>query len=190
MNQKQVAKSMEEKLINSAEANAEKIRHFFLDHYEVDIQNYEEILINEVNLYKEKELAELKSINSQLNAKASMELRKELFAYRSEKVKQLFSDVKKELIDFTNSNKYENFISDKWQEIALSITDGSIRVRAVDEKLLHKIAPKMEVIVDDKIEIGGFIYVSEDGKKEYDVTLDQALKDQRSWFEESSRLTL
>jgi Archaeal/vacuolar-type H+-ATPase subunit E len=190
MDQKQIARSMEKKLINSAEANAEKIRHFFEDHYEVDIRNYEELLINEVNLYKEKELAELKGLNSQLNAKATMELRKELFTYRNGKVDELFTKIEKELGDFVNSDNYEKFLTSKWQELAPTITSGTIKVRAADEKLLAKIAPKMNIVVDDQIKIGGFICVSDDGKKEYNVTLDQALVDGRGWFEDSSCLTL
>ena len=189
MEQKEIAKTMEERLINSAEVNAEKIRSFFAEHYEVDTRNYEELLINEVNLYKEKELAELRGLNSQLNAKATLELRKELFAYRNEKVDGLFNEVEIKLHDFVKSNKYVEFIKIKWQEFSTN-TSGTIKVRAVDETLMKKIAPEMSVIVDDGIRIGGFIYISDDGKKEYNITLDQAVIDQRGWFEDSSCLTL
>ena len=190
MDQKQIAELMRERLISSAKNNAEKIHEFFKHQYVVEVSNYEEILKNEIALYKEKELGELQELNFQMNAKANISLRNELFIYRDEKVDALFDGVRNELISFANSNKYEQYLKDKLKKVSSSITTGIIKVRKEDTTIMKKLAPKMEVVVDTNILVGGFICVSEYGKREYDATLDEALNDARSWFEDSSHLIL
>ena len=67
---------------------------------------------------------------------------------------------------------------------------GTVYIRECDADLIAQFVGCCQIQTTSDITIGGFVFMSEDGRKEYNVTLDQALIDQVSWFEEKSQLVL
>lgn len=192
MNQQEIAKKLEERLLTGATTHAADIRAFYQKQYETDRRNYIEVLQGEIQVYMDKELKELQEENAMLNAKANMELRRELFGLRNELVDGLFEKVRVQLREFVNSPAYADYIKRQIEVLreAEVDLDGMFVIRKEDEALFASVVGKAQTEVSEQIGIGGFVYRDKAQLREYDETLETALQSQQEWFEQSSHLVL
>ena len=103
----------------------------------------------------------------------------------------LFSQVRSDLIAFTQSAAYAPFLRDKLAKLLPDhpLQDTLILVKPSDKAVFEAILPPMaQLVLTESIHVGGFILKSVDGIKERDETLDYALKVQREWFTTHSTL--
>ncbi|MCI5773204.1 MAG: V-type ATP synthase subunit E [Erysipelotrichaceae bacterium] len=158
---------------------------------EDQINFYKMGLKKETDTYLEKELNELRILAVTQTSQAKLQTKRDLLNLRSELVDKLFDDVLSELKAFVESDKYSAYLKTKIK--SLNVSNGYFKIRKEDEELFNKILK--ELALSNKYEIkpimiGGFRYVDLENNIEYDLTLDNSLKEQKSWFQRESKFTI
>lgn len=121
------------------------------------------------------------------------ECRKEIFCKRNEIAGKTLDAVAQRLKEFTESEKYADFLIKSAQGIleefgAFNVT---LLLRAEDMKFASLLCEKfsgVSVSEDSTIKIGGVKGINSVVTLLIDDTLDARLKDQKKWFEENSGL--
>lgn len=125
----------------------------------------------------------------------SDEYNQKKIALREKMIAQLFDTIKEKLIEYSTSNEYRESMKDKVIELSKKFDQNlSIRVSLKDKELANGfqsiLKNKVEVIVDESIEIGGFVIEYHETSVIIDETLDSKLADELSGFYENSQLVL
>jgi vacuolar-type H+-ATPase subunit E/Vma4 len=155
------------------------------------IERYRQEATEEANVYIDMALSELKNSVVQNESQSKWKLKKDLFIKRAELVDGLFSQVRGDLIAFTQSAAYAPYLRDKLAKLLPDhpLQDTLILIKATDKAVFEAILPPLsQLVITESIHVGGFILKSVDGIKERDETLDYALKVQREWFTTHSTL--
>jgi vacuolar-type H+-ATPase subunit E/Vma4 len=155
------------------------------------IERYRQEATEEANVYIDMALSELKNSVVQNESQSKWKLKKDLFIKRAELVDGLFSQVRGDLIAFTQSAAYVPYLRDKLAKLLPDhpLQDTLILIKATDKAVFEAILPPLaQLVLTESIHVGGFILKSVDGIKERDETLDYALKVQREWFTTHSTL--
>ena len=144
----------------------------------------------------QKEMAEMRSGISREMADRAMTDRHRLLEQRRKITDDVFNRAKKSLIEFTNNEKYIEFLKKSSKEFAgaLKGTGTVIYVKPGDEKyedvIKRSFGSNCTFKTDDKITIGGIRAYNAEAGLIADETLDTLLSDQRGWFEEHSGMTI
>ena len=155
------------------------------------IEKFREEAQEEANVFSEMALSELRNSLIQNESQSKWKVKKDLFIRRAELVDGLFIKVKQDLIDFTKTSEYKDFIKVSLELILSENTasGATILVKATDQKLFETLSDqRVTVLVSDRIHIGGFILKDKAGLMEIDESLDYTLKVQREWFTTHSQL--
>lgn len=168
------AKRLEEEAYNQIKAEAKK--------------DAEELL--------SRELAEISS-NASVEASFSQEEKtKRLVEKRDEYVANIFSEAKDKLVVFVNSKDYQAYLIKHMEEIGkqYQMDNSTLLLRKDDLKfkdaLINAYGIALDVEVNDKIEIGGFIIENKATSVVVDESLDSALLNQKDWFYKTSGLMI
>lgn len=168
------AKRLEEEAYNQIKAEAKK--------------DAEELL--------SRELAEISS-NASVEASFSQEEKtKRLVEKRDEYVANIFSEAKDKLVAFVNSKDYQAYLIKHMEEIGkqYQMDNSTLLLRKDDLKfkdaLINAYGIALDVEVNDKIEIGGFIIENKATSVVVDESLDSALLNQKDWFYKTSGLMI
>lgn len=168
------AKRLEEEAYNQIKAEAKK--------------DAEELL--------SRELAEISS-NASVEASFSQEEKtKRLVEKRDEYVANIFSEAKDKLVAFVNSKDYQAYLIKHMEEIGkqYQMDNSTLLLRKDDLKfkdaLIKAYGIALDVEVNDKIEIGGFIIENKATSVVVDESLDSALLNQKDWFYKTSGLMI
>lgn len=146
----------------------------------------------EAAVYIEQELGELKGAVSQSESQAKWKVKKDLFVQRQKLVDGLFDEISKKLIHYAQSRAYDAWIKESLYE-KFSQLSGKIQVRfkAIDRPLFERLCSNhshVELIVDDKFHLGGYVLSHLETNTEFDLSLDYRLRQQREWFSTHSGL--
>ncbi len=155
------------------------------------IERFREEAQEEANVYSELALSELRNSLIQNESQSKWKVKKDLFIRRAELVDELFVKVKQELIDFTKTSEYKDFVKTSLERILSENTalGATILVKAVDKNLFEDLSKqRVSVEVSERIHIGGFILKDKAGLMEIDESLDYTLKVQKEWFTTHSQL--
>lgn len=168
------AKRLEEEAYNQIKAEAKK--------------DAEELL--------SRELAEISS-NASVEASFSQEEKtKRLVEKRDEYVANIFSEAKDKLVAFVNSKDYQAYLVKHMEEIGkqYQMDNSTLLLRKDDlkfkDELIKAYGIALDVEVNDKIEIGGFIIENKATNVVVDESLDFALQNQKDWFYKTSGLMI
>lgn len=150
----------------------------------------------ETAVYIEQELSDLKNNLIQNESQTKWKVKRDLLERRAQLVNELFTEVRDDLIAFTNKTDYKTWCLD---QLNVANTQGelgkaSIKIRSVDQPMFESLLTESDVtfsiIVSEFITIGGFILISENRRLEMDRTFDSLLQSQREWFFAHSQLVL
>lgn len=170
-----------------------------LDH-EIDtirketIANLEEEAQNEAGLLRDSELREMQSDFAIQASRLREEQSRKLMQKRRELNEEIFTEVKKQLLAFCESDRYEPMLIEKLTACAKQYANKNVDIHIApkDEayrKTMEKAYGKgCNIICDDQILIGGFLLNYKEDGIVIDETLDTALDDQREWFFANSGL--
>lgn len=195
-NMEQVFLSMKEEIEKQANAQEKQI----LD--EVDRLEKEAYESMKEEAQKDAEL-QLKQIVSEMTSNASSEISeshiertKKLIEKRDGYVKDIFDQAISQLNDFASSNQYKDFMIEKMKKVAkdYQLPHSVLHLRKADEvlkdDLIKVYGQDIDVVIDDKISIGGFIMENQESSMIIDETLDFALENQKEWFNKNSGLII
>lgn len=168
------AKQLEEEAYNQIKAEAKK----------------------DADLLLTKELAEISSVASVEASSSQEEKTKKLVAKRDEYVASIFSEARKKLVTFVTSNDYKSYLIKHMEKIGklYQMENSTLGLRKEDMKykdvLIKAYGTALDVEVNDKITIGGFIIENKATNVVIDESLDFALENQKDWFYKTSGLMI
>lgn len=125
-----------------------------------------------------------KSFEHQLSQK-QFDASREVFAHRTKRVEELFSQLKQEIADFTQTYEYENKLFEIIKEIEGDYPFDEATVLYVRQKDLDKVKekyPKLKVEVDKKIKLGGVSVFYPNMSLFLDKTFDNSFENQKAEF--------
>lgn len=155
------------------------------------IERFRQEATEEANVYSELALSELRNSLVQNESQSKWKVKKDLFIRRAELVDGLFLKVKQELIEFTKTKEYTDFVKEALIKVLKEnpLEGYTLLVKANDEALFKSLGEKDAlVVVSDRIRIGGFILKDKAGLLEIDESLDYTLRVQKEWFTTHSQL--
>lgn len=196
MEKEKIADKLVLDVISQADSIAKANKKNSESTFESEIKKYTEAIEEETNLFIQQELEELKLSLTQNESQSKWTLKRDLLEKRSALVNQLFDEVKEDLIAFTKKNDYSSYCKKHLQRIqeTIDVQSGSLLVKKADMKLFEELVKELKLTLliqtMDHILIGGFKFVSQDGLKEVDETLDTILANQMEWFYKNSNFVL
>ncbi len=130
--------------------------------------------------------------NSRLS-KATIEVSADLAASRSAITAQVFGQVAQQLVEFTKTEEYIQWLADGLKQMQTLLGDDMTVYAAQNdvqqvEKAVKQAGVCCKVAVAKDIQVGGVR--AEKGSKKVDDTLDSRLKAQEDWFYQNSGLSI
>ncbi len=151
-----------------------------------------EALLDAYNLIQKTITTEKAKIVSEY-AKKEQESKKELYIKRNEIVENVFKLSEEKLVEFTKSEKYDEYLINCAKEIFAVFENRPcvVYLKSADESKKELIAPVLKNAtfeISDSITLGGIKAYCEEQSILADNTLDSKLLAQREWFCENSGL--
>lgn len=194
--------------------NIDQIFLYMKDEIEKQAKNDEQMILDEVKKLEDdayeamkaeaKRDAELrlKQEEDEINSNASTEISeshiertKRIIEKRDEYVKAIFDKACQELMAFSQSDEYKSFLIKKMEKVSKDFDGDSVlylssKDLGFSDDLVNTFGKNIEVKVDDRITIGGFILENLKSHLVVDETLDFALNNQKGWFNKNSGLII
>lgn len=195
--------------------NIDQVFLYMKDEIEKQAKKEEKLILDEVKALEDeayesmKEEAQrdadlkLKQEEDEMNSNASAEISeshiertKKLITKRDEYVKAVFDDAKEKLIAFSNSSEYKSFISEKIKKVASefnyphSVMYVMKKDLMMEKDIVKAFGQDIKVEVSEDIIIGGFIIENKESSLVVNETLDNALENQKEWFNKNSGLII
>ena len=116
-----------------------------------------------------------------------------LMTLRQNMVAEIFETVKKQLLDYIQSDAYIPAMKHKFDPYAKTheLKQLTVHIKGSDQQLgqfFQSEYPTVKVFTHPNIVIGGFLLTIDDASVEYDHTYDALLKSQKEMFLEASKL--
>ncbi len=144
------------------------------------------------------DIKKIKSKYVKINSKAELDSKRDVLVHREELTKLVFSGVKAEINQFTQTPEYEKYLENTLKEALCDTSaDEEIEIHLSPKDMIHagklKKATSLEnvtVIEDSSIKMGGIsiLYVKENMVN--DKTLDSAIEVQKEEFNHSAKLRI
>ena len=182
--------------LNAIDKYAKKRRKKINDEIEAieerELKKAEAEIVEDVNTMIQRELTAMKNkILIEVSHK-EIEERKRVSLRRRDMIKEMFSECRQKLLDYTKSGKYLDSLKEYAVQIAKTLNNlDDVKLFVKKEDLKHEeeikkaFAGECEVIAADDIEIGGIRGFSEARGLIADETLDAKLNDQKDWAAEN-----
>lgn len=146
--------------------------------------------------YIQQKVDEIKKEFKQEVAKFSLEQKHNVLLKRNEIIDKIFASVKQQLLDYSNTAEYKNYLLTSIKKFAETEQFDSIEimVRSKDMEFANEIQQAYgkgcTVKENNSIELGGFIACNNEQGIYYDGTLEQKLDEQKKHFIEHSQLDI
>ena len=146
--------------------------------------------------YMQEKVQEIKHKYRQDITRYELQTKRSIFMYRNSLAQKIFDEVSEKLVEFSNSDKYFDFIVDKLNESlkVFPCETGKILVSKKDLQLLEKIKEKVpaitDVLVDKKNHLGGFKLINEEAGLLIDQTFKTLIEDEKQKFYSSCGMTV
>ncbi len=195
--------------------NIDQIFLYMKDEIEKQAQGEQQKILDEVKTLEEEAFAsmkdeaqrdaelKLKQEEAEMSSNASAEISeshiertKKLIEKRDEYVKAVFDEAKEKLIAFSKSADYKSFITDKVKKVASefnyphSVMYVSKTDLVLEKELVKAFGTDIQVKASEDIMIGGFIIENKESSLVVNETLDNALENQKEWFNKNSGLII
>ncbi len=178
----------EQKIMQKAAAERAEILRLAQEAKRAELEKEESRLLEELYHKMQEQISEIKTNNIKEISHETLALKKELYRQRERYVDEMLARTRAGLVSFAGSADYEAFLLKKIESFAGEYKfDGSIiKVRSADLPFADKIKAiygDCTVEADDaSVAIGGAILLNRRHGIEVDLSLDQALDEQRAWF--------
>jgi len=121
--------------------------------------------------------------------------KRELFKARDAIMAEVFTEAAKRLMAYAATPEYIEHLKNSLSKSLAVLGEGKITVYLCERDLAHaaalkSVAPKIELALDNSIEIGGLRVRKKGSAALIDESLDIKLKGQREWFAANSGLNL
>lgn len=146
--------------------------------------------------YMQEKVQEIKHKYRQDITRYELQTKRSIFMYRNSLAQKIFDEVSEKLVEFSNSDKYFDFIVDKLNESlkVFPCETGKILVSKKDLQLLERIKEKVpaitDVLVDKKNHLGGFTLINEEAGLLIDQTFKTLIEDEKQKFYSSCGMTV
>lgn len=156
------------------------------------IREFKEKLSIEIDAYISDQLHDIRLEITASQSAVKWRRKKKLFKARNALVDSLFNDVKQDLIEFTRTNEYREYLVGcltQCQQMGV-LQHSTLYVMGRDMDLIRSLNTQTDIDVeeDPSINIGGLICINKDTSMEADFTLDSRLVQQTQWFSDHSKL--
>ncbi len=144
----------------------------------------------------EKEINELVLANAKEISRMQTKTNKQLISKRQELQDAIFAACREQLMDFTQTKDYQEWVNRKMAKIDPSMLEGKAEIsfNPRDQKLaqtcIDRLVKKVELKLNDDIQIGGFILINYSQSIVLDESLDNRLAEQEEWFYNHSGLMI
>ena len=159
-----------------------------------EIHFFTESLHKETGHYEEKEISELELLQATKTSQAKLKIKRDLLAQRRAMAAELFDHVADALKAFVASSAYADLLEKKLDKHAkIAGKAGTFIVREQDEALMREILKRKgfsQPVETAYLEFGGWRFMCPSEGFEIDETLDNALRNQKEWFQNNSGFTL
>lgn len=195
-NMEQVFLYMKDEIEREAGSEEKKILDEVQRLEEEAYESMKEEAQKDADLQLKQVVAELASHASTEISESHIERTKKLIEKRDGYVKNIFEEALKQLNDFVASDEYKNFMIQKIKKVVqeYQLPNSIMYIRKEDEKmkadLVKAYGIDIDVAIDEKIHIGGFVVENKESSMVIDETLDLALTSQREWFNKNSGLII
>ncbi len=144
----------------------------------------------------EKEINELVLANAKEISRMQTKTNKQLISKRQELQDAIFAACREQLMDFTPTKDYQEWVNRKMAKIDPAMLEGKAEIsfNPRDQKLaqtcIDRLVKKVELKLNDDIQIGGFILINYSQSIVLDESLDNRLAEQEEWFYNHSGLMI
>jgi V/A-type H+/Na+-transporting ATPase subunit E len=191
MEQEKLAENLVKVIQTQSQQQLSNLQADFESQRQEMIERFRQEALEEAAVFSELALSELRNSLVQNESQSKWKVKKDLFIRRAELVDGLFSSVKQDLIDFSKTKAYESVVKTGLDRILSEnpLESITLLVKAADLDLFKTLTgSKADIIVSDRLHIGGFIVKDKAGQMEIDESLDYKLKVQKEWFTTHSQL--
>ena len=123
-------------------------------------------------------------------SRCDFETTKAVRAHRNELIEGFFSEISKELSEFTKSDKYDGYLENSITRAEGALGKGCVILAAVKDVDKVKALTENEVRADSSIILGGICALDEDKGLFADLSIDAALADEKEKFSDKAELRL
>lgn len=124
-------------------------------------------------------------------SKVKEESKLAMYQYRDCLVQQLFDEFKQQLIQYQKSEAYTNKIKNLLNAYTyIGYENYVCEISSIDQKSLFEGYGFKQIVVNNKIQMGGFILVNEEDGMMIDESLDSKYQEAKKSFYETSNFTL
>ncbi|MDF2685213.1 MAG: hypothetical protein K0S55_394 [Clostridia bacterium] len=156
---------------------------------DVALEKAEENILEEAYKMIQNEVSEIKSDIGRELSLHNIESRKEVLAEREHYVEVVFSEVKKQLVKFTKTEQYVEYLKKAYLDAEKALGQITrIYVSRPDMEIVKKFIKNTEVKQDLRIVVGGLI--AENDGLIADYTFDKKIKGEREKFVNNTLLNI
>jgi len=132
-------------------------------------------------------IQKIKAQNIKQLGQESTRLKRELYAQREQYVNEILARVRADLVAFTQSETYGDFLEKKAEKLCTQWPGGILRLRPDDMPFRDRLDNfGRPVETDSGIHLGGLILYDPEKGAVIDESLDAALEAQKGWFQRNS----
>ena len=180
-------------IFRDAEDKRKQILKEMEDYRAAVLEKAEADILLEAYTLIQTEITDIKNQDSKRVSIKAMENRRNLIKKRDEITDRIFETVKNRLTLYTKSPQYVDFLI-KAAESVQKLEDPVIMLKKDDlgysDLIIKALGKPVPIEENERINIGGFIVKSQKSGIIIDETLDERMKNQRSWFATHSNLTI
>ncbi len=182
-------------MLSQAEQKSNELRKQADDYKKREIDNVETKVLNELYTKIQDEIVDITGSSALKVSRFENQRHQQLLLRREEITREIFSRVRRRLVDYTETEAYTELLLQTARKLAEEYPQpgGVAAVRPKDAHLLpqlNQIFSGFQVETDDSIEIGGIKLTNAQAGFFVDETLDTRLEEQRPWFYSHSGLTI
>jgi V/A-type H+-transporting ATPase subunit E len=184
-------------VLKDAEEQRSQILKEIDEYRNAQIEKAEEEILNDAYVMIQNEIAIIKNKNGRQVSLAELESRRKLLKLRDEISRSVFEDAAKNLLNFSLTSKYIDYICNIIKKCADTFPAGKSVIMVKKEDLQYKdrflsAFGREDAVCEtsDNLTIGGVIIYNHDKGIIVDESLDLKLENQKDWFAATSGLTI
>lgn len=187
---------IETEIMEDAQAQADKLRAQAEEYRQTALKKAEDEVLHELYSRIQDEISEIRGSTTRSVSQQEAQSRQNLLLKREELTNSVFLHVRKMLLEYTKTPKYQQFLLDLAREMAKSypLENSTVMLKAEDYSMAAQLdevfGKQCRILADENIRIGGLKMMNQGVGIFVDETLDSRLEDQKPWFYSHSGLSI
>lgn len=181
-------KAFENAILDETDKKISQIEDEIKEYEEAEMKKAKDDDYNRMFSYMQEQVQEIKNKYRKDITKYELQTKRSIFLYRNSLADKVFDEVCEKLVEFSNSDKYLDFMILKINE-ALKVfpcNEGKILVSekdlALSDKIMKEIPAIKDIACDKKNTFGGFILMNEEAGLLIDQTFKTLIEDEKQNF--------